>query len=218
MPDSGYEFAKEFQLLYAAQQKPAPSSCDDSMTAQLQSYPPLGQVTPLREDEVVFTAILDAPQVPSNGSWETSLWHSVDGRDWTDLPLEPVEDVRAPRSLDLSVPETTSRFYFSSKLIFEKCVQFTLKFRHSSSGEWRWIRDEYGLDDGTIVKSLGGVASDRLSDLIPDLNARWKVSSCISQSPGTQVWALEAPIPPADGDDSTYKDLTIGTPWGSYLR
>lgn len=218
MPDIGYDLAQDIQSTYISKQKPAPVTVDYKMKAQLQSYPPLGQVTILQDAEPIVTAVLEIDKSRGNEPWEVSLWYSSDEADWTDLCLQSSGNERAFQALDVPPSENTVRLYFTSKLCFKKSIHFTLKFRHNESEDWRWIRDEYGLNDGIIVKNSDEAASEKLSDLIPDLNTEWKVSSCVSQSPGTRVWALEVPIPPANGDDSNYKDIAIGTPWGSFLR
>jgi hypothetical protein len=112
-----------------------------------------------------------------------------------------------------------SRFYFSSSVSFDVSLQFTLKFRHSSDVEWRWIRDEQGLNDGLVVNTPVGPSSNNLSNLIPDINSKdWTIKSHLSQSPRTSLWSLEAAIASANQDDSTYRDISIGTPFGTFAR
>lgn len=188
------------------------------MKAVLQSYPPLGQVTPVQGRDITLTAVLEIPKSRATEAWEISLWHSLDGSEWKDAHLSPIEDALAPQTLQL-IPESVSRFHFASSLSFDTSVRFTLKFRHSPDVDWRWIRDEQGLDDGLIVNATAGVSSENLSDIIPDLNSGdWVIKSCLSQSPRTSLWSLETVIPPAKGDDSGYRDIVLGTPWGSFAR
>lgn len=220
MPSDNYDFGEVFQAIYIAKQKPAPPPVADDMKATLQSHPPLGQVTPVHGNDVSLTAILEIPKSRAAEPWEVCVWHSIDGSEWKEFRLLPVEESQTPQTLQL-LPEAMSRFYFasSSSIAFDASVQFTLKFRHSQHEEWRWIRDEQGLHDGWIVQPSAGISSSNLTDLIPDLNSEgWAVSSHSSESPGAVLWALEAPIPPAEGDSSTYKDISVGTPWGSFSR
>ncbi|KAF7542986.1 hypothetical protein G7Z17_g11111 [Cylindrodendrum hubeiense] len=218
MPSDNYDFGEVFQAIYIAKQKPSPPPVAENMKATLQSNPPLGQVTPVQGKDVHLAAILEIPKSRATEPWEVCVWHSVDGSEWKETKLGPVEESQTPQTLQL-MPESMSRFYFASSFSFDASVQFTLKFRHDPHEEWRWIRDEQGLDDGWIVQPTAGISSDKLTDLIPDLNSNgWTVSSCLSQSPGTVLWALQAPIPPAEGDNSTYKDISVGTPWGSFSR
>lgn len=220
MPSDNYDFGEVFQAIYIAKQKPAPPPVADDMKATLQSHPPLGQVTPVQGNDVSLTAILEIPKSRAAEPWEVCVWHSIDGSEWKEIRLLPVEESQTPQTLQL-LPESMLRFYFasSSSITFDASVQFTLKFRHGQHEEWRWIRDEQGLCDGWIVQPSAGISSGNLTDLIPDLNSEgWAVSSRSSESPGAVLWALEAPIPPAEGDSSTYKDISVGTPWGSFSR
>ncbi|KPM38607.1 hypothetical protein AK830_g7961 [Neonectria ditissima] len=218
MPDDNYDFSEVFQAIYIAKQKPAPPPVSEDMKAILQSYPPLGQATPVHGKDVFLTAVLEVPKSRATEPWEVCVWHSVDGSGWTEVRLLPAEDDQIPHTLQL-LPESTSRLYFVSLLSFDTSVQFTLKFRHGQKEEWRWIREEQGLDDGWVVQPSTGISSNNLNDLIPDLNLEsWTVSPCSSHEPGAVLWSLEAPISPAEGDNSTYKDISIGTPWGSFAR
>ncbi|KAM0203533.1 hypothetical protein ACHAPI_000528 [Fusarium lateritium] len=218
MPSDDYNFGDVFQAIYIARQKPAPLPVAEDMKVVLQSFPPLGKVSSVHGKDIILTAVLEIPQSRANEPWEVSLWHSVDGLDWKDLKFVPVKEGPAPQTLQTS-DDSMARFYFSSSFSFDASVQFTLKFRHSPDADWRWIRDEQGLNDGLVVNASPGISSSNLPDLIPDFNSHdWTVKSHLSQSPGTSLWSLESVIPPANGDDSTYKDITIGTPWGSFSR
>ncbi|KAF4963939.1 hypothetical protein FSARC_8074 [Fusarium sarcochroum] len=218
MPSDNYDFGDVFQAIYIAKQRPAPPPVPEDMKVVLQSFPPLGQVTPVRGKDVTLTAVLEIPKFRAHESWEVSVWHSVDGSGWKDLTLDPVEEASGPQTLQSSA-DSVSRFYFTSSFSFDGSVQFTLKFRHSPDADWRWIRDEQGLNDGLVANTAIAVSSSSLSDLIPNLNSKdWAIKSCLSQSPGTSLWSLETIIPPTNGDDSTYRDITIGTPWGSFAR
>lgn len=217
MSTNEYNFSDVFQAIYISKQKPAPAAVAEEMKVILQSYPPLGQVTTVENGDIALTAVLEVPCFRADEPWEVAVWHSSDDSEWTSVDLFPLEDVRAPKSLQL-VSESISRFYFVTALSFERSCRFTLKFRHGQNEEWRWIRDEQGLGDGTVIATPKTILSSDLADLIPDLNPAWKVSPCLSQSPGTKVWALESSIPSANGDDSAQKDVRVGVPWGSFLR
>ncbi|KAF4999207.1 hypothetical protein FGRMN_2666 [Fusarium graminum] len=218
MPSDDYNFGDVFQAIYIAKQKSAPPPVSEGMKVVLQSFPPLGKVSTVKGGDTVLTAILEIPTSRVNELWEVSLWHSVDGSDWKDLEVTSAQGGSKPQTLQ-TLDDSMSRLYFTSTFSFDASVQFTLKFRHSPDADWRWIRDEQGLGDGLIVHASGGVSSSNLLDLIPDLSSQdWTIKSCLSQSPGTSLWSLETTIPNADGDDSTYRDIKIGTPWGSFAR
>lgn len=206
-----------FQAKYIAKQRPAPPSTTEDTKVQCQCYPPLGQVTSVEDSDILFIAVLEVPKTQSQDPWEASLWHSVDDAGWLEAALFPVDSAGQP--LDLQPQsDSTARLYFTTPLSFEKAVQFTLKFRSNEGESWRWIRDEQGLGDGVVVTTSASVTSEELSDRVPDINSNWAVSSRMSQSPRTRLWTLETTIPAAEGEASTFKDLSIGTPWGSFVR
>jgi hypothetical protein len=218
MPSDDYNFGDVFQKIYVAKQKPPPIPVSENMKVVLQSFPSLGQVTSVRGKSVTLTTVLEIPKSRASESWEVSVWHSVDDSSWGDILLLPIQEASAPQTLQ-TLDDSMYRFYFSSSIAFEASLKFTLKFRHSSDADWRWIRDEQGLNDGLIVNTPVGLSSNSLSDLIPDINSKdWTIKSQLSQSPRTSLWSLEAAIAPANQEDSTYRDILIGTPFGTFAR
>ncbi|RFU75321.1 glycoside hydrolase family 36 [Trichoderma arundinaceum] len=188
------------------------------MKALLQSYPPLSQVTPVESPEdVPFTALLEIPKFRAGESWEVAIWHSIDGEDWTEAEVPRIKSSEEPQALHTE-SKAVSRIYFATKLYFKNALRFTLKFRHGTDEPWRWIRDEQGLEDGHIVLLPAPSESDDLYNLITGLDAAWKVTSRMSQAPKTQLWSLETTVPPGENDLSSFTDIQIGTPWGSFLR
>lgn len=218
MAPETYDFANDFKTLYIPKQKPEPAPVTESMKALIQSYPPLSQVTPVESsNSVPFTALLEIPKFRAEESWEVALWHSIDGEDWTEAEIPGVKSGEAPQALHAE-SEVVSKIYFATKLSFKKSVRFTIKFRHSVDEPWRWIRDEQGVEDGHIVLLPAPSESDDLIDLILGLDPAWKVTSRMSQAPKTQLWSLETVVPPGENDLSSFTDIQLGTPWGSFLR
>lgn len=218
MAPETYDFANDFKTLYIPKQKPEPAPVAENMKALIQSYPPLSQVTPVESsDGVSFTALLEIPKFRAEEGWELSLWHSIDGADWTDGVIPRIKSTDAPQALHIE-SDAVSRIYFATKLSFKKSLQFTIKFRPNVNDPWRWIRDEQGVEDGHIVLLPVPTESDDLADLIYGLDPAWKVTSRMSQAPKTQLWSLETAVPPGENDLSSYTDVELGTPWGSFLR
>ncbi|EHK40420.1 glycoside hydrolase family 36 protein [Trichoderma atroviride IMI 206040] len=218
MAPETYDFANDFKTLYIPKQKPEPASVPENMKAILQSYPPLSQVTSVESSSSVpFTALLEIPKSRAEESWEVALWHSIDGEDWTEAEVPRIKSSETPQALHAE-SEAVFREYYATKVSFKKSLRFTIKFRHNHDEPWRWIRDEQGLQDGHIVLLPAPTESDNLADLIPGLDNAWKVASRMSQAPKTQLWSLEAVVPPAENDLSSFTDIQIGTPWGSFLR
>ncbi|KAK4084542.1 uncharacterized protein Triagg1_1022 [Trichoderma aggressivum f. europaeum] len=217
MAPETYDFANDFKTLYIPKQKPEPAPVAENMKALIQSYPPLSQATSVESsDGVSFTALLEIPKFRSEESWELSLWHSIDGEDWIDGEIPRITSTGAPQALHVE-SEAVSRKYFATKLSFKKSLRFTIKFRPNANDPWRWIRDEQGVEDGHIVLLPAPTESDDLNNLIQGLDPAWKVTSRMSQAPKTQLWSLETAVPPGENDLSSYTDVQLGTPWGSFL-
>lgn len=221
MSTETHEFTTDFSTLHVPTQKSAPEAPTEDMQVLLQSYPPLGQVTPVKDlsdGAVVFTTVLKVPRSRATESWNVVLWLSADGKEWCEVGLNPLDTKDAvPKALQVE-SESTVMFYFTGIVKFRTSVRFTLKFRHEGDELWRWIRDEQGLDDGHIVVNTIAQTADELSKLIPALNNTWKVSSRMSQTPKTQLWSLECMIGAAESNKSLCTDIEIGTPWGSFMR
>ncbi|KAG6056066.1 hypothetical protein E4U32_005916 [Claviceps aff. humidiphila group G2b] len=184
------------------------------MKALIQSYPPLGQVSVVQTDSQSLIVVLEVPADQEHDPWEVSLWISVDEEEWHEVNLARSEDDLKPQMLQKQFA-TRKFLYFSGRICLRKCAKFTIKFRSSSEQAWRWVHDE-GLDDGSILLNSPGFPSDRLQ--IPDLNFEWDVTSKISQSPGTRLWSLQCPIKGSTVNDSSVRNVDVGTPWGSFLR
>ncbi|CAI4218647.1 unnamed protein product [Parascedosporium putredinis] len=95
--------------------------------------------------------------------------------------------------------------------------------RSCETEPWRWIRDESGIADGTvIVRNIDGVThpptNDDLPSIVQDLNSRWTTKSKVSQTPRTQLWSLSTTIDGVQGDKPTEEDIPLGLPWGGFLR
>lgn len=217
MATQRYSFAGEFKETYMSQQKPALDAEARQLKMQLQSQPPLGQVTRARGGDTALVAVLHVEQPRQEDRWEVALWFSLDGAEWDEAVLAPAEAASRPQTLQ-ALPGSPSRLYFTTALCIATSMQFTLKFCNGPGETWRWIRDEYGLEDGLVVVAPSSFPPDSFAGLIPDLNHDWKTTSHASHLPQTRLWSLQVPIPPAIRDQSSFKDIAIGTPWGSYLR
>lgn len=188
----------------------------------LSSYPPLGQVTQTSEEEVLFYAILEIPSALVAGLWQVAVWHSEGdaGCTWAETILSRIGDGDEPSSLQLT-DGTSTRLCFKARIPVRSSLRFTLKFRDAPERAWRWIRDEQGMDDG-IVLSTAEAAQwhiiDRPEDIIAHLNPCLRIRPELSQSPGTQLWTFETTVDAANGDESSFTDIELGMPWGTFLR
>lgn len=209
-----------FQAQYIPKQKAPPASDDPSMFAYISTYPALGQVSQIQKHTTVFTALLQVDQSRASDSWQVSLWHT-EGKEWYEVPMDPVIKAAAFPS-ELQASGVTSgngqaRLYFTTPLAIHLPTNFTIKFRAGPNESWKWVKDHQGTTDGVVmlntVTSQDAISSE-LEEYITGLNPILKSKNYRSQSPGTTLWSVEAPVDGADGEKSTIKDIKFGLPWG----
>ncbi|KAK1757368.1 raffinose synthase Sip1 [Echria macrotheca] len=217
-----------FQADFIPKQRLAPQTVPNEMVAFIATYPPLGQISQVQNHDVDFTAVLEVPVGLREEPWQLSLWHSNvdDGTDeWSESELVPSEQAVFSEALqdDNGSP---ARLYFRCTVSsIKSSLNFTVKFRQRSDHAWRWIRDEQGLKDGTVIINRPpiheGDAED-LPDIISDLNPNLSWKSHMSQCPNTRLWSVQASVDGArSGSDkatSAFSDVSLGVPWGGFLR
>lgn len=183
------------------------------------THPPLGQVSLVPTSETTVTIVLRVPSTEALGSWEASVWHSIDGSEWAEAQGSPLPADKIPLSLQQESPSVTS-LYFSVKLAITGMCSFTLKFRSEQYEPWQWIRDEIGIKDGTIIvqASPSGRSPYDIGDVLKNLCPKWGVSRKESQAPMTQLWSLGATVAAAQGETSSEDVIPLGLPWGGFLR
>lgn len=209
-----------FQAKYIPKQKGPPASNSPSMKAYLSTYPSLGQVTQIDQSTSVFTALLEVDESRASDPWQVSLWHS-EGKEWRKCPMDPSRSASShPTALQdskIGAEGALNRLYFSTPLAIHLPTNFTIKFRGGPDQSWRWVKDHQGTQDGIVmlktVMSQDAISSN-LGDYVQGLNPVLKAKNYRSQSPGTTLWSVEAPIEAAQGEKSTIKDITFGLPWG----
>lgn len=205
----------EFQALYI----PNTGSKSEATEMQpiLQTYPLLGQVLCTDDESVEIQAVLKVPRSQGREEWQVALWYSIDKSEWSESLFYEADAGVQPQSLQ-SPSESTIDIYFTTTVAFKSSVSFTVKFRRESSQAWIWVRDEYGFDDGVVVRTTPLSPSTQLSGLINDLNPKLRVKEHMSESPKSRLWSLETSIPCPKGDVSSRSSISVGTPWGSILR
>jgi hypothetical protein len=224
VPAEENEFGDVFQAAYIPKQKAIPDALSETKMVTVSVYPPVGQVSQLQHGNVRFDALLQVHESLKDEPWEMAIWYSGGqagaGGEWAEAALSRSEQGQTPSSLQ-PAGESVSKLYFTSVVPVENTMSFTVKFRQSSSEDWRWIRDEQNLADGTLIvdgKTALETTSEDLPDLISGLNPdlTWKAHA--SQCPGTRLWSIEAPVGAVENDESKYADLPLGLPWGGFLR
>jgi hypothetical protein len=209
-----------FQAKYIPKQKGPPASDAPSMKAYISTYPALGQVTQIDKSTSVFTALLEVDESRATDSWQVSLWHS-EGKEWREVPMDPLRNASSHPTAFQSSKNTFGsnlhRLYFTTPLAIHLPTSFTIKFRNGLDQSWKWVKDHQGTQDGVVMlKSVTSqhALSSNLGDYVQGLNPILDCKNYRSQSPGTTLWSVEAPIEAADGEKSTIKDIKFGLPWG----
>ena len=210
-----------FRGQHSAKQNPVAPPVASDMAVFLATYPPLGQVTKAKQLGTVIHAILEVPKDLATEPWQLLLWHCNGEGGWTETTFVSGELDNYPPALD-EADKVPARLYFTSKIAVTSSVNFTVKFRQSPSHDWRWIRGEQGLDDGTVVLDSNPAQDSDAKDL-PDLirffnrDLKWK--SVLSQTPRTRLWSIEIGVKGAEKDESAIADVSLGIPWlGGSLR
>ncbi|KAK8121986.1 hypothetical protein PG984_010656 [Apiospora sp. TS-2023a] len=202
MSDEPYDFATEFQAVFIPKQKPPPEPSATDMGVTLSSS--------------LFS--LEVGQDEAGEPWEVAAWHLADGTEWREDAMTPLKGGLESTSIQ-DVETNNKRIYFTSSFSVSSNLSFTFKFRKGPAEPWRWAKEEMSIGDGMVVvnpeRALG---TTDFASVVKELNPDLKVKSHMSQSRGTELWSIEAPIGAAKGDDSTFADTRLGTPWGGFLR
>ena len=183
------------------------------------TYPPLGQVTRVPNRDVTFTSVIQVPSSQAQEPWETAIWHSINGSEWTAARGARLSDKEVPFSLQKE-PSSTPSLYFSVKLHVTSICAFTLRFRSGHNEPWRWIHDEVGTADGTVILQAAPAAdsSDDIRDVMKYLSPKWTAIPQQSQAPRTQLWSLDTGVAGARGEQSTQRVIPLGVPWKRHLK
>lgn len=183
------------------------------------TYPPLDQVTQLKDPKVNFTALVELPPGAdaSSAHYEVALWHSSHGgQEWTETNMIRGEQALAHGKL---------RIFFNITFEVSKSMAFTAKFRDSPSAAWIWTKDYQGSHDGLVIIDGPPTREDdptSLGDLVHNLNTDLQCVEVMSECPRTRVWDVKTTVPGVpDGPEdlpSAYADARLGIPWGGQGR
>lgn len=183
------------------------------------TYPPLDQLTQLKDPKVNFTAVVELPAGADADSekYEVALWHnSHGGQEWTETTMTREKEALTHGKL---------RIFFTVTLEVSKSMYFTAKLRDSPSAAWIWAKDYQGSQDGLVIIDGPPTREDdptSLSDLVHGLNTNLQCSEVMSECPRTRVWDVKTTVPGVpDGPEdlpSAYADVQLGIPWGGQGR
>lgn len=212
VPDEEYD-----ELIYHVPKQKKPTA--KNMGASISVFPPLGQVTQVQKEDVHVTVLLEVPADQAQHQWDVVLWRSAGGDDeWTGTPLASTQ--KTPSTLQ-TVDSSKARFWFEGHVSVQSLLNFTIKFRSAPDQDWRWARDEQGMGDGTIIvnsKPTTSALPDDFGGVLQGHDPGVTVKPTQSQCPGTRLWTIEAHVEAANGEESTFKDVGLGLPWGGFLR
>lgn len=211
-----------FHSVYITKQTPRKAYGLESEKALITSFPPLGQVTLVEGTTTAFMILLETDKSRATDAWEVLLWYS-NGMEWRETELKPVKDTAAdlPMVIQTSNETTSHHLCFITTVDIVSPMSFTVKFRNDPDQPWKWVKDQQGTLDGTILSKsmIHKARTEDLHDLVKDLNPVIEVKKVLSQSPDTSVWSVTAPVEAAAGEKSAMVDVKFGLPWaGEILR
>lgn len=209
-----------------------------SMKAILTSFPPLGQVTTISNPKCTFTVCLEVDASRTSQEWEVSLWYSDSdakhpepaNHSWEQHEMQLIgssQDLEirdVPTYLRAAENNGSARLFFRAEIAVMKSLSFTVRFRSGPDHPiqpWKWVRDLQGTLDGMVIlksKTDASLASTDINTYIKNLNSTLSITTQLSESPGTLLWAVEAPVKAAQNDHSMEEETTFGRPWGTYSR
>ncbi|ERF71673.1 hypothetical protein EPUS_00662 [Endocarpon pusillum Z07020] len=204
--------------------------------AKLVCFPPLGQLTVIgrKQREIEFTVLLEASKSLPEVAWEVSVWHNCptkpteDSNTWENLPLVP--SANTPFTLIGASAPISYNYSFSAPLKLDPApnadnlAYFTIKFRAGPNVPWQWMKDQFGISDGSLLFSQG--SQDKLthtwaSSIFGDEHLQqWQITSLQSQAPGATLFKVESkdPIPRNSADDAKYESKIFGSSNTGFCR
>jgi hypothetical protein len=101
---------------------------------------------------------------------------------------------------------------------------FTIKFRSRPDVPWQWVKEQFGISDGSLLISHG--SEDRListwaSSIFGDHHLRqWNIKSIQSQAPGAILFKVESydSIPRNSVDDAKFETKIFGSSHTGFHR
>ncbi|KAK1829483.1 glycoside hydrolase [Podospora conica] len=182
------------------------------------TYPPLDQVTQLKDPHVIFTAVIELPvgADAASAQYEVALWHTSGEEEWAETTMTREKEVLAHGKL---------RIYFTTTIKILQSMSFTAKLRDSPSASWIWAKDYQGSQDGLVIIDGSPTRDDDpagLKDLVHGLNPSLQCAEVMSECPRTRVWDVKTTVAgvPDEPEDlpSAYANVRLGIPWGGQGR
>lgn len=224
------------------EQKPAQHRNDnaDNMDAKVTCYPSLGQASQIarHRESVRFTVLLEtsSPAVidqtnDGDDGPQVCLWHNHSGHhDWSELSLKPTDDYKDVLLINHSTDHSVAKQWFTAELPglpkHGQAVSFTIKFRTTTSGNWKWVKDTSGTPDGELHYQANDYQKHSTHDLkhfFRNISPDITVTSEKPDTDDTYLYSLTSPVQAAPGQDSAYQHHQLGLPnqlskWFSLVR
>lgn len=236
-----------FQAKYIPPQEiPKPEHLFENMEtkALFYSWPPLAQVTEVPKDLVDFTVCLQTDDAGLAEVWEVEVWYWLmeqeqgvaEQSSWGVSQLKQAAVAKNNRLsfLNGTSADVTPRIVFTGTILAAGALRFTIKFRSPSRHQSLIdVKDHQGIQNGFLVvkydevedddsdagKHVASEDIDQINEVITGIPEEFRVVKVQSQSPGTQVWDVEAPAKGAVDDKCSVEELQFGKPWGGkYFR
>lgn len=204
--------------------------------AKIVCFPPLGSLTIIARErpEVEFTVVLEVSRSLPPVAWEVSIWHNCptkEGSDatvWQDLPL--TQSAARPFGPASALTSNVYRHTFTATVRIHPdsdvrtIANFTIKYRAAPNRGWQWVKDQFGMSDGSLVIARGD--KDRLKPSWAShifggrYLEQWNITPLSSQAPGAVLFKVESKdlIPRNGVDDAQYESKIFGSSHVGYCR
>ncbi|KAL2802434.1 glycoside hydrolase superfamily [Aspergillus granulosus] len=188
------------------------------MSAEVTTYPALGQITRVKGEKIIFTVILESP---SQQEFEVQIWHNIESSGWTTLPLSKRPSTTVPHLTGVPAQTPNARVVFSEEIPRPRSgtAEFTVRYRETHDTEWRWVNKEQSVDNGELVftaldlgPSLTQASAEDFSKYFDNLASNINIEARKSEAPGASLWRLSGPVEPAKDGHSGVVHTPLGVP------
>ena len=178
--------------------------------------------------------LLEASKSLPEVAWEVSVWHSCstrginDADTWEELPLTQ----STSRPFELIRDFAPSNYHYSFTAALKPAPgsdggslsKFTIKFRAGPNVRWQWVKDQFGISDGSLLISRGNEhkPADTWASSIFGKHYlwQWNTTSLQSQVPGAVLFKVESKdyIPRKSVDDAAFESQIFGSSHTGFCR
>ncbi|KAK8068723.1 hypothetical protein PG994_005339 [Apiospora phragmitis] len=200
------------------------------MDVDIQSYPPLDQVSKSVAPVTLFVLIMHVDAALARGDWQVRLRHAATvSEDWQEETILP-QTSRTSRTalLDLDTRPHHHpgpgrvRLQFERAVDTSSAVRFAYRFRRAASDPWATPRRHDGSPFASLVlppprPGSPPLRAPQLTGYVPDLNpalASRALRNKNADGPAVASWMVEVSVAPARGHVPHMEQFMFGTPFG----